>query len=179
MIKQIVQDPHPFLRKKAKPLDLNDEHHHHMAIELAEHLVDTLKCSRHGVGLAAPQIGVSVRMIHVALTQHDQYIMVNPMILKADDEQLVQDGCLSVSGGTQRGLTKRAKRIKVVWTELNGTERIMKFSGVMAAIIQHEIDHLDGILFTDKLCDKPISDQQSKPQSVQASDLQSVIGSTS
>jgi peptide deformylase len=151
MIRTILQDGAPVLRQKSLAVETFSSP---TVDKLAQDLVDTLQATETAVGLAAPQIGVPIRMIVVALTDIDLYVMVNPKISKPRDEQVVNDGCLSVRSGKEFGRTKRAKRIHVQWQDLNGNEKHQKFSGMVAAIIQHEVDHLDGILFTDRLYDE-------------------------
>ena len=77
--------------------------------------------------------------------------MINPEIVKADGEQLSNEGCLSVQHGITRGVVRRAMRVRVAYTDLNGDTRKAKLHGLWAAVAQHEIDHLNGILYTDKL----------------------------
>lgn len=151
-VRAIVQDPDPVLRAVCSPIDFDNEQHMAALPFLVADLRATLRASRTGVGLAANQIGVRARLIIVDRSNNgvDEYVMVNPEIIeRSKDSQRVPDGCLSVQYGRKRLATKRAKRIRVRWRNVNGEPLVMKFQGLMAAIIQHEVDHLNGILFTD------------------------------
>jgi peptide deformylase len=108
-----------------------------------------------GVGLAANQIGDLRRVIVTDASGKglDMRVFVNPKIVKADGEQTCNDGCLSLPG--VRGRTKRAARIRLEFQDESGAPQKLKASGFFAHIIQHEIDHLDGVLFTDKLVEAP------------------------
>ena len=106
-----------------------------------------------GVGLAAPQIGVSKQIAIVNPEPEDDaklLRMVNPRIVTVSDEtEKIEEGCLSVPG--IRGEVVRASRITVVYEDEDGKERTVHAEGMLARIIQHEVDHLNGILFVDRL----------------------------
>ncbi len=111
-----------------------------------------------GVGLAAPQIGVSKRMIAVTFWKEvgeksecvGDTVMINPVITRKSDEKfLFEEACLSLPG--KRGDVLRHRHIKVSYQTPDGKQHVKKLSDMGAVIIQHEIDHLDGILFVDKL----------------------------
>lgn len=113
-----------------------------------------------GVGLAAPQVGILLRMITVYLPadfekegepEHD-YTLINPEIVKSDGRVMGYEGCLSIPGWT--GDVPRAKRVTVKAIDLNGKQTRLKLEGWIARVVQHEIDHLDGILFVDRVEDK-------------------------
>lgn len=131
--------------------------------EFAEILL-TLMWEYDGVGLAAPQIGKGISMI--ATTQRKKMpseknpekdflwetLLINPKILNISEEkQVSEEACLSLP--KERGYVERAKRIEVEYLDLDGKIKQQKFSGFNACIIQHEIDHLNGILFIDKKID--------------------------
>ena len=101
-----------------------------------------------GVGLAAPQVGVGLR-VAVIKTDQNLHILVNPEMVKAEGEQIGMEGCLSVPGYV--GEVKRALRVVARGLNRNGRMVRVKGDGLLARAIQHEIDHLDGILFTDRL----------------------------
>ena len=115
--------------------------------------------ARNGVGIAAPQVYVSKRVIIVASRANLRYpdapdmpavVMVNPEILeKSDNTILGEEGCLSVPN--ERGQVQRAQSIKVLYHTLTGEVMESTFEGFPARIVQHEIDHLNGILFVDRL----------------------------
>jgi peptide deformylase len=106
-----------------------------------------------GVGLAAPQVGVSkqIAIINPELEDEKKLIkMVNPRIVAVSKEtDSLEEGCLSVPG--VRGEVVRAANIKVVYQDENGSEHMLDADGFLARIIQHEIDHLNGVLFIDRL----------------------------
>lgn len=146
----IRQAGDPILREPASPVRVQRADEFAQAVRLAH---DMTRLMRHnkGVGLAANQVGQLVRVI-VAGLGDELYAMVNPRIAKSSAElQRSREGCLSVAQGTRFGDVYRAKRVTVEWIDLEGVPRKQKFTGIMACIIQHEIDHLDGVLFTDSL----------------------------
>ena len=115
--------------------------------------------ARNGVGIAAPQVYVSKRVIIVASRANPRYpdapdmpavVMVNPEILeKSDNTILGEEGCLSVPD--ERGIVARAEMVKVRYFTLDGEQIETVFHGFPARIVQHEIDHLDGVLFVERL----------------------------
>jgi peptide deformylase len=126
--------------------------------QLAESMQNTM-LARQGVGIAAPQMYVSKRMIIVASRPNPRYpdapdmpavVMVNPEILTASKQQVAgEEGCLSVAN--TRGQVARAESVLVRYFTLDGEMKEIEYSGFPARIVQHEIDHLDGILFVDRL----------------------------
>ena len=135
MIREICKDP-IFLSRKAEPAALED-------VELAGDLLDTLKAHKDGcVGMAANMIGVCKRIIAFE-NQGGYMVMFNPEILKKSQPYEAEEGCLSLPGSRK---TTRYQVIKVRWQNEKFQERIKTFSGFTAQIIQHEIDHCEGIL---------------------------------
>jgi peptide deformylase len=118
---------------------------------LAEMLETMLEES--GVGLAAPQVGISKRIAVVnpePASGETLIHMINPRIISASgDRDTVEEGCLSIPG--IRGLVTRSKSIDVVYQDDQGVEHTLKADGLLARIIQHEVDHLNGVLFIDHL----------------------------
>jgi peptide deformylase len=143
-IRIIVKDPDPVLREIAKPVKEVTPRIRKLLADMAETMYDA-----NGVGLAAPQIGISKRVIVVDPQDGETGLigMVNPEIVEAEGEQLGPEGCLSIPG--LNGDVKRHMRIRVKGLDENGEERIIDAEGFLARIFQHEIDHLNGILFTD------------------------------
>ncbi len=139
----------PVLRQVASPVDANDEN----IQRLAHDMMDTL-LEHEGMGLAAPQVGQSVRLIVMRTGPQDfnPRAFVNPRCIRGKGEQLsLGEGCLSVPGKYGR-----VKRSQVVWMEYEspgfaGVREVVKLKGIMAVCAEHECDHLDGILFDDKL----------------------------
>ncbi|NLV15855.1 MAG: peptide deformylase [Syntrophomonadaceae bacterium] len=132
----------PILKQKAKPVrKINDS-----IVRLLDNLRDTL-IKYDGVGLAAPQIGVSKRVI-VVDTDEEYYELINPEILEAEGEESAIEGCLSVP--ELNGQVIRNARVLVKGLDRQGQEISIDAEGVAARAFQHEIDHLDGILFVDR-----------------------------
>ena len=153
-LRKIRTDGDPILRKKSKVVtNYNDR-----LKLLIDDMYETMDLAP-GVGLAAPQIGILKRVIVVDNREEDndegekpmRFYMINPAIIEKDGEEVSMEGCLSVPG--KQGTVKRAKHIKVKYNDLEGQEKLMEAEDFLARIIQHETDHLDGILYTDKAID--------------------------
>lgn len=149
----IVKDPDPILRKKAVKLRKADAGIRKLAEDMWETMLDA-----PGVGLAAPQIGKSIRLITVRVpedeedgTEEANYTLLNPEIVKALGEQVGAEGCLSIPGIA--GNVARAQSITVKAMDLDNKPVRIKAEGYLAVVLQHEIDHLDGVLFTDHIKD--------------------------
>lgn len=136
MVKELVHDP-IFLSLKAEVATKDD-------LQVAEDLLDTLTAHKDGcVGMAANMIGVRKRII--AFDNEGTYmVMFNPEIIKKSKPYETEEGCLSLLGGPRK--CKRYKTIKVQWQTSEMQTRIKTFTGFPAQIIQHEVDHCDGIL---------------------------------
>ena len=136
MIKEVIHDP-ILLAGKSTPATKED-------LQVAADLLDTLIANKDGcVGMAANMIGVHKRII-VFDNEGTYMTMFNPEILKKSDPYNTEEGCLSLLGGPRP--CKRWKTIKVRWQTSDFRTRIKTFTGWPAQIIQHEIDHCDGIL---------------------------------
>lgn len=153
----IVKEPDPILRKKAIKLRKADAGIRKLAEDMWETMMEA-----PGVGLAAPQIGKSIRLITVRVpadeedgTEEANYTLLNPEIVKSLGEQVGAEGCLSIPGIA--GNVKRAQAVTVKAMDLDNKPIRIKADGYLAVILQHEIDHLDGVLFTD-LIDDPKED---------------------
>ena len=135
MIREICRDE-TFLAQKAQPAAVDD-------LSTAQDLLDTLAAHKDGcVGMAANMIGVNKRII--AFENEGKYeVMFNPVIVRRSGPYMAEEGCLSLTGTRK---TKRFASIKVQWQNEAFQTRIKTFSGFTAEIIQHEIDHCDGIL---------------------------------
>jgi peptide deformylase len=103
----------------------------------------------NGVGLAAPQVGVLQRMVVIAPEGFRPTALLNPRVIKAEGEQIGQEGCLSIPG--LYGDVKRAEYVEVEAMDRKGREMVFELEGMPARVAQHEIDHLDGVLFIDKV----------------------------
>lgn len=144
-LRKIYTLENPVLRAKAKKITRFDSH----LERLAEDMFETMRAAP-GVGLAAPQIGLSVRVL-VAEYEDERVALVNPEIIKAsEDEELGTEGCLSIPGVVGDDVP-RAAAVTVKARDLKGKEIRIKADGWFARILQHEIDHLDGVLFIDRI----------------------------
>ena len=145
-ILKIALHPDPILRQVAKELaraDFGSE-----AIKkLAENMIETM-INRDGIGLAAPQISKSIRLI-IVNTKNGPLVMVNPVITKKSLlKEWDEEGCLSIPNTF--GQVRRHKNVRVQFIDEDGKARQIEAKGLLARVIQHEVDHLDGILFIDK-----------------------------
>lgn len=145
---ELLKAPAPRLREVSAPVELEDGIPGNAVVNLAADMLRVMH-DNFTVGLAAIQLGVRQRLIVVAPPHLPEMIMINPVILWRDALQWSSEGCLSAPG--KKVVIRRAKRIKVRYLDLDGTEHTQKLSNYSAAIVQHEIDHLDGILFTDHI----------------------------
>ena len=142
----IVHEPNPVLRRRAEALKVSNWDKTEL-YKLAEDMILTMK-KAPGVGLAAPQIGKSIRFIVVERVP-DPMILINPEIIEHSLlKDTLEEGCLSVPG--KYGLIKRYKSVKVKALTLEGKTVELSAKGFLAEILQHEIDHLNGILYIDK-----------------------------
>lgn len=136
MVRELMHDP-IFLARKSAPATAED-------LEVARDLLDTLTFHKEGcVGMAANMIGITKRII-VFDNEGSYMTMLNPVILKASDPYKTEEGCLSLLGGPRK--CKRYKKIKVQYQNLQMQTRLKTFAGWTAQIIQHEIDHCNGVL---------------------------------
>ena len=138
----------PILEKKAKPVkEIND----HLR-ELINDMFDTMY-ETGGVGLAAPQIGILKRLVVIDCGNEDgtenPIVLINPEIIEKDGEQTGYEGCLSVPG--KMGIVTRPNHVKVKTMTLDGKEEILEGTDLLARCFCHEIDHLDGVLYTTKV----------------------------
>ena len=102
-----------------------------------------------GVGLAASQIGIPLRVIVISIPEGEEIALINPKLVRRKGERLVNEGCLSVPGYV--GEIKRAESVTVKGRNQNGKEIQIKADGLLAQALQHEIDHLNGVLYVDCL----------------------------
>ena len=138
---EIKKAGHPVLKEICKPVDRVDSKLRKLLDDMADTLYDA-----NGVGLAAPQVGIPIRV--VVIDVGDGLIeMVNPVIRYKEGEQLGAEGCLSVPGIF--GDVKRAEVVKVEFTDRKNKRKVLTGSGLLARCIQHELDHLEGRLFID------------------------------
>jgi peptide deformylase len=146
-VRKIITTENPILRRKAKKV--------HRFDPSLQRLVDDMFETMHaagGVGLAAPQIAQSIR-VFVAEYEGSKVALFNPEIIKAEGEELGVEGCLSIPGYVGENI-RRATKVVVKGQDTRGKTVRVTAEGWFARILQHEIDHLDGILFLDRL-DRP------------------------
>ena len=146
---QIRLFPDPVLRKSAAFVkQFNPALMRHLNL-----MVATMRAQKAGIGIAAPQIGLSQRMAVVDVSERVQgtklHYLINPEIITMDEEIISREGCMSLPEYT--GNLKRYNRIKVRWQDETGAVQESFFEGIEARCIQHEIDHLNGILFVDRV----------------------------
>ncbi len=139
---KIVLAGNPVLREVAKPVERIDKKLQRLLKDMAETMY-----AADGVGLAAPQVGVSKRIVVIDVGD-GLYELINPVIIKKEGSVLGSEGCLSVPD--YEGEVERAEYVECEFTDKTGQRMILSASGLLAICIQHELDHLDGLLFIDK-----------------------------
>ena len=143
-VRPILGFEHPVLREKARKVTRVDT----SVVRLLDDLAETMYAA-HGAGLAANQIGVALRAIVVKGEENQHYALVNPTLVKGEGSQMGGEACLSFPGWV--GEVERYETVVVRGLNRKGKEVRVKASGFTARAFQHEIDNLDGILFTDRL----------------------------
>lgn len=148
-IRKIYQYPEPVLRQETAPVTSFDENLKQLAEDMADTMYDA-----PGIGLAAPQIGESLKLIVVDISkdrenEREYMTLVNPEIVDHEGFQLDEEGCLSVPELTSK--VKRYKKITVSYQDPEGNAQELTTEDRFAVVLQHEIDHLNGILFIDHL----------------------------
>jgi len=147
LLLDILQPPHPTLKRPAEPVTVVDP----ALLTLMDDMLATMYAAP-GIGLAAPQVGVSRRVVVIDLSEEkDQPLrLVNPAVTwRSNEFDVAEEGCLSLPG--QFADVKRPSAVAVSYLDEREKERVIEAEGLLARCLQHEIDHLDGILFTDHL----------------------------
>jgi peptide deformylase len=142
---QIRTLPDPILRQKAKRVARIDN----SVQKLIDDMIDTLRAEPNRAGLAAPQVGVPLRIAVIELPEQELITLINPEIIKKEGERVVQEGCLSIPG--YFGEIRRAVTVKVKAKNREGKEYRIKAEGLLAQALEQEIEHLDGVLYIDHL----------------------------
>ncbi len=142
-IRQIRIDDDPILRKKSKVIDKIDKR----ITELNTDLIETMQ-KADGVGLAAPQVGILKRMVVIDVGK-GPITLINPQIVSMDGEEIDEEACLSLP--EQSGMVKRPKHLVVEAMDIEGHLLKLEASDLLARAVCHELDHLDGVLFTDRV----------------------------
>ncbi|MCF7957420.1 MAG: peptide deformylase [Phycisphaerae bacterium] len=143
---QIVHYPNPLLKKIAQPItEITSD-----IVELAERMTFMMEES-NGIGLAAPQVGISLRLVVISITgkQEDARILINPVLSDLQGVSESEEGCLSLPG--VYGNVKRAASCSVTAQDIDGNSFMLDAVDLAATVAQHEVDHLDGKLFIDRL----------------------------
>jgi peptide deformylase len=157
MIRKIVRFPHPILRKKAKAVARVTKE----ILKLIDDMIDTMHAAPGGVGLAAPQLGEPLRVI-VADVGEGPIAVINPKIVKKSGQQTFTESCLCLLD-TQAPVTRAAK-VTLAGMDRSGHKITHKAEGFLATVFQHEVDHLDGYVFIDRVEDpsqiKHVSSQE-------------------
>ena len=148
-ILEIKLVPDPILRKKAAPLEKVSEDVKSILNDMAETMYDA-----PGLGLAANQVGILKRLVVIDCSKEEEdpnlIKMINPEIVHSSNERKeLEEGCLSIPD--HKSIVKRPAKVKVKYLNIDGIEQTLDAEGLLAACVQHEIDHLNGILFVDHI----------------------------
>ena len=148
-IKEIITVPNPLLKTVSKPVDAIDS----KILGILNDMLETMYAAP-GIGLAAIQIGIPKRLLVIDIGRdnenRDPHFFINPEILDpAEELSSFEEGCLSVTGVWEE--IERPNECNVRFLDINGDEKNIRYSGMMATVIQHEMDHLNGIVFVDYL----------------------------
>lgn len=147
-VRNIIIYGHPILRMKAKPIEVIDDR----VRELAEDMMETMQ-QADGIGLAGNQVAepIAVCVVNSGLIEEGTTpkAYVNPVILEDEGIATMEEGCLSIPD--IREDVTRPEKIKVRYQDLSGREHVEEFNDMLARVLQHEIDHLNGVLFVDRI----------------------------
>jgi peptide deformylase len=153
VVREVLVHPDPRLKQIARPVPDGDLA---LAERVAGDLLDTMRAGPRCVGVAAPQIGELVRVIAVDCSEHPKatvnhglLLLVNPAIVAAEGSEVGREGCLSIPEITAN--VRRAASVVVAATDVSGEPRRIEAEGFEARALQHEIDHLDGVLILDRV----------------------------
>ena len=149
MLRKILTEPDPILRKKCEPLEKVDEE----TKKLMDDMLETMYAAP-GIGLAAVQVGILKRLVVIDISKEEEkkkpLFLINPQIMHQSTKTSVyEEGCLSLPG--QFAEVERPAECTIKYIDYNGKEKELKSDGLLATCIQHEVDHLNGILFIDYL----------------------------
>jgi peptide deformylase len=137
--------PDPILRKKTRRVSTIDKSIKKLVADMRE----TLHADAGRVGLAAPQVGVSLRVTVIGIPEEEDIILINAEIVRRKGQRLVSEGCLSIPGYV--GQLYRAESVTAKGLDLDGKDIRIKGEGLLAQALEHEIDHLNGILYIDRM----------------------------
>src|SRR2546428_11409243 len=152
-VREVLRYPNPVLKTEARALD---EGERELAERVGRDLLDTMRSFPRGVGLAAPQLGELVRMVVVDVTDHPkatachgELVLVNPHVIASSGAEVAREGCLSIPDLTAN--VRRATQVSIEAGDPAGDMRTIETEGFEARCLLHELDHLDGILFLDRV----------------------------
>ena len=137
--------PAPILRQKSKRVKAVDG----SIKRLVADMIETLHATPVRVGLAAPQVGVPLRVVVIGMPEEKDIVLINPEIVRRKGERMVTEGCLSVPG--YFGVVKRAESVRVKARDVRGRETKINADELLAQVLEHEVDHLNGVLYIDHL----------------------------
>ena len=137
--------PDPILRRKARRVTRIDA----SVQKLVDDMIETVRAGTNRAGLAAPQVGVPLRVAVIELPEEETIVLINPEVVKKEGERTVEEGCLSIPGYV--GEIKRAVTVKVKAQDRQGKPFRIKAQGLLAQALEQEIEHLDGVLYIDHL----------------------------
>ena len=149
MLRKILTEPDPILRKKCEPLEKVDTE----TKKLMDDMLETMYAAP-GIGLAAVQVGILKRLVVIDIAKEEEnkkpIFLINPQIInQSKNTSVYEEGCLSLPG--QFAEIERPAECTIKYIDYNGKEKELKSDGLLATCIQHEVDHLNGILFIDYL----------------------------
>ena len=149
MLRKILTEPDPILRKKCEPLEKVDTE----TKKLMDDMLETMYAAP-GIGLAAIQVGILKRLVVIDISKAEEkknpIFLINPQIIhKSKKTSVYEEGCLSLPG--QFAEIERPAECTLKYIDYNGKEKELKADGLLATCVQHEVDHLNGILFIDYL----------------------------
>jgi len=136
--------PDPVLRQKAKRIKTIDG----SIPKLVKNMIETMR-SASGVGLAAPQVGIPIRVIVIGIPEQEPFCLINPQIVRKSGERVIEEGCLSIPGYV--GQVTRAVSVTCKGLDAKGKEVRVKGTDLLAQALEHEINHLNGVLYIDQL----------------------------
>ena len=139
--------PDPVLRQKSKRVGVIDNG----IKKLVSDMLETMHADPNRAGLAAPQVGIPLRVIVIGIPEQDDIVLINPEIVKRSGTRTITEGCLSVPGYYAE--IERSETVTAKGRDQNGKEVRIKAEGLLAQALEHEIDHLNGMLYVDHLAD--------------------------
>ncbi len=137
--------PDPVLKQKSKRVGTIDG----SIKKLISDMLETMHAAPGRVGLAAPQVGVPLRVIVIGIPEEEDIVLINPVLVRKSGERLIDEGCLSLPG--YFGDVSRAESVTVKGRDPSGKEIRIKADGLLSQALEHEIDHLNGLIYLDRL----------------------------